>query len=96
MQERGNLNCQVGLPTPGFYNLDSDGNWSGIDVDVCRAVRRSHLPDDPEAVDFQSVTSAVRFTSLANGESDMLSRTTTWTAVRDNPARPGFHHHQFL
>ncbi|KPQ09742.1 MAG: general L-amino acid transport system substrate-binding protein [Saliniramus fredricksonii] len=82
VQERGNLNCQVGLPTPGFYNLDSDGNWSGIDVDVCRAVAAA-IFDDPEAVDFQSVTSAVRFTSLANGESDMLSRTTTWTAVRD-------------
>ena len=80
--DRGFLNCQVGLPTPGFYGLDADGVWSGLDVDVCRAVAAG-IFDDPEAVEFQSVTSAVRFTSLANGESDMLSRTTTWTAVRD-------------
>lgn len=82
VKERGNLNCQVGLPTPGFYALADDGTWSGIDVDICRAVSAA-IFGDPDQVEYQSVTSAVRFTSLANGESDMLSRTTTWTAVRD-------------
>jgi general L-amino acid transport system substrate-binding protein len=82
VKERGSLNCQVGLPTPGFYGLDADGNWSGMDVDVCRAISAA-IFDDPDKVQYQSVTSAVRFTSLANGESDVLSRTTTWTAVRD-------------
>ena len=82
VKERGYLNCQVGLPTPGFYALADDGTWSGIDVDQCRAVAAA-IFNDPDAVQYQSVTSAVRFTSLANGESDMLSRTTTWTAVRD-------------
>lgn len=82
VKERGNLNCQVGLPTPGFYALSDDGTWSGLDVDMCRAVSAA-IFGDPDMVEYQSVTSAVRFTSLANGESDMLSRTTTWTAVRD-------------
>ena len=82
VQNRGHLNCQVGLPTPGFYALGADGNWSGLDVDICRAVAAA-IFNDPGRVQFQSVTSAVRFTSLANGESDLLSRTTTWTAVRD-------------
>ncbi len=82
VKERGHLNCQVGLPTPGFYALADDGTWSGMDVDVCRAVSAA-IFGDPDQVEYQSVTSAVRFTSLANGESDMLSRTTTWTAVRD-------------
>lgn len=82
VQERGHLNCQVGLPTPGFYALADDGTWSGMDVDMCRAVSAA-IFGDPDRVEYQSVTSAVRFTSLANGESDMLSRTTTWTAVRD-------------
>ena len=80
--ERGYLNCQVGLPTPGFYQLADDGTWSGLDVDVCRAIA-AVIFDDPSKVEFQSVTSAVRFTALANAESDVLSRTTTWTAVRD-------------
>ncbi|MEO1092881.1 MAG: amino acid ABC transporter substrate-binding protein [Pseudomonadota bacterium] len=82
VKERGHLNCQVGLPTPGFYALADDGTWSGIDVDICRAVSAAVF-GEPDNVEYQSVTSAVRFTSLANGESDMLSRTTTWTAVRD-------------
>jgi general L-amino acid transport system substrate-binding protein len=82
VKARGSLNCQVGLPTPGFYALAANGTWSGMDVDVCRAVAAA-IFDDPNKVQYQSVTSAVRFTSLANGESDMLSRTTTWTAVRD-------------
>lgn len=82
VKQRGALNCQVGLPTPGFYALAADGTWSGMDVDVCRAVAAA-IFNDPNKVRYQSVTSAVRFTSLANGESDMLSRTTTWTAVRD-------------
>ncbi len=82
VKARGSLNCQVGTPTAGFYALGSDGTWSGMDVDMCRAVAAAVF-NDPKKVQFQSVTSAVRFTSLANGESDMLSRTTTWTAVRD-------------
>lgn len=82
VRDRGMMNCQVGLPTPGFYALADDGTWSGMDVDLCRALSTA-IFGDPDMVEYQSVTSAVRFTALQNGESDMLSRTTTWTAVRD-------------
>lgn len=82
VRDRGMLNCQVGLPTPGFYALADDGTWSGLDVDLCRAVSTA-IFGDPDMVEYQSVTSAVRFTEMQNGASDMLSRTTTWTAVRD-------------
>ena len=82
VKKRGHLRCQVGTPSPGFYQLSSDGMWSGSDVAVCRAVATA-IFGDPNKVEFQSVTSAVRFTALANGESDMLSRTATWTAFRD-------------
>jgi len=82
VRDRGMMNCQVGLPTPGFYALADDGTWSGLDVDLCRAVSMA-IFGDPDMVEYQSVTSAVRFTEMQNGASDMLSRTTTWTAVRD-------------
>jgi len=82
VKERGYLNCQVGQPSPGFYRLDDKGQWSGHDVSFCRAVAAA-IFGDPTKIEFQSVTSQVRFTSLANGESDMLSRTTTWTTTRD-------------
>ncbi|MCY4590300.1 MAG: amino acid ABC transporter substrate-binding protein [Alphaproteobacteria bacterium] len=82
VKKRGHLRCQIGTPSPGFYNLKADGTWAGSDVAVCRAVAAA-IFNDPNAVEFQSVTSTVRFTALANGESDMLSRTTTWTLYRD-------------
>lgn len=82
VKERGHLRCQVGQPQPGFYQLAKDGTWSGSDVDVCRAVAAA-IFGDPNKVEYQSVTSAVRFTAMANGESDVLSRTTTWTLFRD-------------
>ena len=82
VKARGHLRCQVGTPSPGFYQLAADGTWSGSDVSVCRAVATA-IFGDPNKVEFQSVTSAVRFTALANGESDMLSRTATWTLFRD-------------
>jgi len=83
VKQRGHLRCQVGTPSPGFYQLSSDGTWSGSDVSICRAVATA-IFGDPNKVEFQSVTSAVRFTALANGESDMLSRTATWTLFRDS------------
>ena len=82
VKKRGHLRCQIGTPAPGFYNLKADGTWVGSDVAVCRAVAAA-IFGDPNKVEFQSVTSTVRFTALANGESDMLSRTTTWTLFRD-------------
>jgi len=82
VKERGQLRCQVGTPSAGFYQLDEKGNWSGSDVAICRAIAAA-IFDDPSKIEFQSVTSAVRFTAMANGESDVLSRTTTWTLFRD-------------
>jgi len=82
VKERGNLRCQVGQPSPGFYNLDSEGNWYGLDVSVCQAVAAAVFGDKTK-LEIQSVSSQARFTALANGESDMLSRTATWTLTRD-------------
>lgn len=83
VKERGMLRCQVGKPSAGFYNLDADGNWYGSDVDVCRAVAAAVL-GDASKVEYQSVSTQARFTAMANGESDVLSRTTTWTLLRDS------------
>lgn len=82
VKERGHLRCQVGPPSAGYYNLDSDGNWYGLDVSVCQAVAAAIFGDKTK-MEIQSVSSQARFTALANGESDMLSRTATWTLSRD-------------
>ena len=82
VKDRGHVRCQVGPPSPGYYNLDSDGNWYGLDVAVCQAVA-SAIFGNKDALEIQSVSSQARFTALANGESDLLSRTATWTMTRD-------------
>ncbi len=68
---------------PGFSNPDSSGNWTGIDVDVCRAVAAATL-GDASKVKYSPLSNKERFTALQSGEIDMLSRNTTWTATRDS------------
>jgi general L-amino acid transport system substrate-binding protein len=82
VKKRGHLRCQVGQPSPGFYNIDAKGNWYGSDVAVCQAIAAAVL-GDPSKLEIQSISTQARFTSMANGESDVLSRTTTWTLLRD-------------
>ena len=82
VKKRGHVRCQVGPPSAGYYNLDANGNWYGLDVQTCRAVAAA-IFGDPSKLEIQSVSSQMRFTALANGESDLLSRTATWTMSRD-------------
>lgn len=80
--DRGTLICGVDGGIPGFSFVDESGNYSGLDVDNCRAVAAA-LFDDPDAVEFRRLDSTERFTALSGGEVDMLSRNTTWTLSRD-------------
>lgn len=86
--DRGNLVCGVDGSIPGFSFVDSSGQYSGLDVDVCKAVAAA-LFDDPEAVEYRNLDSTERFTALAGGEVDMLSRNTTWTSSRDSAGGNG-------
>ncbi|MEM8639753.1 MAG: amino acid ABC transporter substrate-binding protein [Cyanobacteria bacterium P01_G01_bin.54] len=82
VKERGTLICGVDGGIPGFSFVDEEGNYSGIDADICKAVAAAVL-GDAEAVEYRRLDSTERFTALAGGEVDMLSRNTTWTISRD-------------
>ncbi|MCG7199299.1 amino acid ABC transporter substrate-binding protein [Marinobacter pelagius] len=82
VKNRGHLQCGVTNGLPGFSQPDENGNWTGIDVDTCRAVAAAVLGDG-KAVEFTPLTAKERFTALQSGEIDMLSRNTTWTLTRD-------------
>lgn len=82
VQKRGSLTCGVNTGLAGFSQKDEKGVWSGIDVDVCRAVAAAVL-GDASKVQYKPLTSKERFTALQSGEIDMLSRNTTWTHTRD-------------
>ncbi|MBD2567614.1 amino acid ABC transporter substrate-binding protein [Anabaena lutea] len=82
IKSRGKLICGVSGELPGFSFVETNGKYSGIDVDVCRAIA-SAIFDDPEAVEYRNLNTKERFTALQTGEVDILSRNTTWTLSRD-------------
>ncbi|ASP40038.1 amino acid ABC transporter substrate-binding protein [Bacterioplanes sanyensis] len=82
VKKRGTLSCGVSTGLAGFSQKDEKGNWSGMDVDVCRAVAAAVL-GDASKISYKPLTAKERFTALQSGEVDVLSRNTTWTHTRD-------------
>ncbi len=82
VKQKGFLQCGVTQGLPGFSTPDDKGNWTGLDVDYCRAVAAA-IFDDPTKVRYTPLTAKDRFTALQSGEIDVLSRNTTWTLSRD-------------
>lgn len=82
VKDRGMLNCGANGQLAGFGLPDPQGNWTGFDVDFCRALAAA-IFNDPTKVKFVPLTAANRFTALQSGEIDVLSRNTTWTMERD-------------
>jgi general L-amino acid transport system substrate-binding protein len=80
--DRGKLICGVHGTFQGFGFVDSAGNWTGFDVDFCRAWAAA-LFNDANAVEFRGLSAQERFTALQSGEVDVLSRNSTWTYTRD-------------
>src|SRR6187399_36623 len=89
VKERGVLSCGVSQGLPGFSAPDDKGNWTGLDVDVCRAIAAVIL-NDPSKVKFVPLSAKDRFTALQSGEIDLLSRNTTWTLSRDTSLGANF------
>ena len=79
---RGELNCGVNETLPGFGYKDSEGTFTGFDVDLCRAVAAAIL-GEADAVRYEALTAAARFEAVNSGLIDLLSRNTTWTQSRD-------------
>jgi general L-amino acid transport system substrate-binding protein len=79
---KGFVQCGVSQGLPGFSSPDDKGNWSGIDVDFCRALAAAVFGDDTK-VKYTPLSAKERFTALQSGEVDLLSRNTTWTMTRD-------------
>ncbi|QWG16058.1 amino acid ABC transporter substrate-binding protein [Bradyrhizobium sediminis] len=89
VKDRGQLSCGVSQGLPGFSSPDDKGNWTGLDVDVCRAIAAAVL-NDPTKIKFVPLSAKDRFTALQSGEIDVLSRNTTWTVSRDTSLGANF------
>ena len=82
VKARGQVVCGVNTGLAGFSAADSSGNWSGLDVDMCKAVAAAVL-NDASKVKYVPLNAQQRFTALQSGEIDMLSRNTTFSLTRD-------------
>ena len=82
VKKRGSVKCGVTNGVAGFSAPDGKGNWTGLDVDTCRAIAAAVL-GDANKVRFTALTAQNRFTALQSGEVDMLVRSTTWTLGRE-------------
>jgi len=82
VQARGLVNCGSNTGIAGFGIADKQGNWTGFDVEFCRALAAA-IFNDPGKVKFVPTTGQNRFTALQSGDVDVLNRNTTWTLARD-------------
>jgi len=81
IKQRGHLQCGVSQSLLGF-SYRENGVWSGLDVDICRAIAVA-IFNNADQVKFTPLSTNDRFTSLQNKTIDILSRNTTWTYSRD-------------
>lgn len=82
VKQRGELICGVNPGLVGFAAPDANGNWSGFDISLCRAIAAA-VVGDPNKVRFVPTTGQTRFTALSSGEVDVLTRNSTWSYQRD-------------
>lgn len=82
IKQRGQLVCGVNPSLPGFSAADSQGVWTGLDVDICKAIAATVM-GDASKIKWTPLNAAQRFAALQSGEIDILSRNTTWTLTRD-------------
>src|SRR5215472_10811073 len=75
--KQGGLTCGVPTGIPGFGMPDSQGKYSGLDIDICRAIAAA-IGVDPDKTKYVPLTAQQRFTALQSGEVDILSNNTTW------------------
>jgi general L-amino acid transport system substrate-binding protein len=82
VKQKGFLQCGANTGLAGFGQPDAQGNWTGLDVDYCRAIAAA-IFNDPTKVKFVPLSAKDRFTAVQSGEVDVLVRNTTWTISRD-------------
>jgi general L-amino acid transport system substrate-binding protein len=82
IKQRGKIICGIDERLLGFSYKEPDGSYSGISVDLCKAIAAA-LFDDPNQVEFRHLQSKGRFRAVVSGKVDLLSRNTTWTLSRD-------------
>jgi general L-amino acid transport system substrate-binding protein len=80
IRDRGVLTCGIGPGVPGFSQVDSQGRYSGFDVDICRALSAA-IFGQPDRVRYVLAATIQDF--LKSNDIDVVSRRLTWTLARE-------------
>lgn len=82
VKAKGFVQCAVNTGLAGFSFPDSQGKWTGLDVDLCKAIAVAMFGDG-EKVKFTPTTAQQRFVALQSGEVDVITRNATQSLLRD-------------
>src|SRR5512143_398707 len=82
VKAKGFVQCAVNTGLAGFSMPDTTGKWTGLDVDLCKAIAAAMFGDSEKAK-FIPTTAQQRFTALQSGEVDVITRNATQTLLRD-------------
>jgi len=82
VKAKGFVQCAVNTGLAGFSFADSQGKWTGLDIDLCKAIAVAMF-GDAEKVKFTPTTAQQRFVALQSGEVDVITRNATQTLLRD-------------
>ena len=82
VEDRGKVICASRNDVAGYGSVDADGNNTGFDIDLCRALAAATL-GDANAFEIRLISATERGPTIQSGEVDMLVRTVTWTTSRD-------------
>jgi general L-amino acid transport system substrate-binding protein len=82
VKQRGTLICGVSQGVLGFSSRSERDEWSGLDVDFCRALAAA-IFNDASKVQFEALSATDRFEALQSKKIDVLSRNSTWTLSRE-------------
>jgi general L-amino acid transport system substrate-binding protein len=80
IRQRGVLVCGVAPGVAGFARVDGQGRYSGLDVDVCRAVSAA-IFGTPDSVRYEQASSVEQFQRTP--DIDLVSRRLTWSLQRE-------------
>lgn len=84
VKERGSLSCTGHNGSyPGLAEVDDQQNWTGFDIDLCRALATAIFGTHEGHLDIQPTSWAQRWPSLQSGDLDIVIKGSTWTRSRD-------------
>ena len=83
IRRRGFLTCGVEPAVAGFAEVDAQGRYRGLDIDICRALAAAIFgtPDKVKYVQVSTVTEFLRTDAI-----DVVSRRLTWELRREGLA----------